>query len=84
MSDEFGWRPLGCVVNRVLQDVKVRAARNGSFQAVTARPEPRTVQTAPFAPDGSAEQLELPFGIAPLSAPKSFGTAGAPRGVRLM
>jgi hypothetical protein len=79
VSNEFKWRPLGSVVNGVLQDVKLRAVRSGSISAAGGVRE-----AAGGGGRIQAAQLELPFGITEKPAQPGFGTPRAPRGVRLM
>lgn len=95
MSNEFAWRSLGSVVNRVLEDAKLRAVRNGSMSSAPATPRREAAGNRVSPGDAVAQpgadipgfgepaQLELPFGIAPQSAP-AFGVPAAPRGIRLM
>ncbi len=96
MSEDYQWRQLGSIVNKVLMDTRTKAVRQGIQAKVSPRPIPLKTQQRPtglmpgklghgflnpdYQPAPSA-QLELPFGLA---APADSGKVRSPKGARLM
>ena len=96
MSEDYQWRQLGSIANKVLMDTRTKAVRKGIQAKVSPPQSPAKTRQRPTAsmpgklghgflnPDyqpAPPAQLELPFGIA---APTDSGKIRSPKGARLM